>query len=246
VTARLTAIRRHPIKGIGSETLDKAMVTPEGALLGDRAWALLHGAAPDTDDWQPRRNFLVVANGPDLAAVTARTEPDGRITLTHPRAPALTVDPEHDAKALIGWVGPLWPSGSPSPHRLVRAPGHGMTDMQDPFVSIGSLSALRALSQKLGRPLDLRRFRINLWVDGLAPWEEFDRIGEVWSIGDAALELAEPIGRCRAPEANPETGHRDTDVVALLRAGWGHSDFGVYARVLKAGTVSTGDTLALP
>lgn len=246
MTARLAAIWRHPVKGIGAEPLDTADLSPEGALAGDRAWALLHKAAPDTDAWQPRRNFLVVAAGPALAAVTARMRDDGRIALAHPDRAPLVFDPETQAAALIDWVAPLWPDDRPPPARLIRAPGHGMTDMPDPFVSIGSLASLRALSQRAGRPLDPRRFRINLWIDGLAPWEEADAIGRRWVVGGVPLDLAEPIGRCRAPEANPETGRRDAATNRLLEAAQGAPEFGVYARVAAPGTVRVGDPVALP
>jgi uncharacterized protein len=243
MTARLAAIWRHPVKGIGAEALDTGDLSPGGALAGDRAWALLHAGAPDTDAWQPRRNFLVVAAGPALAAVTARSGPGGRIALTHPARPPLDFDPATEAAALIAWVAPLWPADRPAPARLVRAPGHGMTDMADPFVSIGSLASLRALSQRAGMALDPRRFRINLWIDGLPPWAEAEAIGARWTLGGVPLDIAEPIGRCRAPEANPETGARDADTNRLLEAAQGTHDFGVYARVAAAGTVRVGDTV---
>jgi uncharacterized protein YcbX len=243
MTARLAAIWRHPVKGIGAEALDAAELSPDGALIGDRAWALLHAAAPDSDAWQPRRNFLVVASGPGLAAVSARTEADGRIALRHPERPPLSFAPETEADALMAWVTPIWPADRPAPARLIRAPGHGMTDMPDPFVSIGSLSSLRALSQRAGMALDPRRFRINLWVDGLPPWEEADAIGARWTVGGVPLDIAEPIGRCRAPEANPETGRRDAATNRLLEDAQGTTDFGVYARVAAPGTVRVGDAV---
>lgn len=240
MTIRLAQIRRHPIKGIGSEALDAARLSPEGALEGDRAWALLNAAAPDLDDWQPRRNFLVVARGPALAPVRAETRGD-RIALSHPERPGLVFDPAHEADALRDWVAPLWPEDSPPPARLVRAPCHGMTDMQEAYVSIGSLGSLDALSDHAGLALDLHRFRINLWIEGLEPWAETGWIGQRLRLGEVELEVAEPIGRCRAPEANPDTGLRDANTNRLLTEIGQGTDFGVYARVTRAGTVCVGD-----
>lgn len=245
MAAALRHIFRHPVKGIGSEALESAQLSPDGALHGDRAWALLTAAAPDIDDWQPRRSFLVVAAGPDLAQVTARTE-GGTITLSHPARPDLRIDPEQDGAALADWVAPIWPADRPGPARLVKAPGHGMTDMEAAYVSLGNLASLRALSQRAGQDLDMRRFRINLWVDGLAPWEEFDLIDTALTLGDVTLEAAEPIGRCRAPEANPQTGRRDIATNKVLHEGYGHTDFGIYLRVQSPGTVALGDALTGP
>ena len=53
--------------------------------------------------------------------------------------------------------------------------------------------------------------------------------------------MTERITRCRATEASPETGQRDAEPVRALHGGWGHRDFGVYARVTKGGMIATGN-----
>ena len=238
--AELASIRRHPLKGIGSEGLQEARLSPDGALEGDRAWALLTEAGADSDAWQPRRCFAQVASGPALAAVTARSD-GAKIHLSHPARPDLALDPATDGARLIDWIAPLWDRAAPL--RLVRAPGHGMTDMPDPFVSIGNLASLRALSQRAGRALDPRRFRINLWVDGWAPWAEGDLIGRTLTIGEVPLAIVEPVTRCRATEADPATGTRNADTLGLLDQATGTQDFGLYARVAAPGTVRLGDAV---
>lgn len=243
--ASLAQIRRHPIKGIGSETLDVAEISPTGALHGDRAWALLNSQAEDSDAWQPRRNFLQVASGPDLAAIEATSTAD-TVTLSHPRSDPITLTPETDGPALGAWIAPLWPADRPGPARLVRAPGHGMTDMPDPFVSLGSTASLKALSQRAGIALDPRRFRINLWIDGLTPWQEHEWVGAELTLGDVQFVVDQRIARCRAPEANPETGRRDANVLRLLEEAGQATDFGLYLRAKTAGEVRTGDTLQHP
>ena len=72
----------------------------------------------------------------------------------------------------------------------------------------------------------------------MAPWEEFDWVGKTLAMGDARLEVVERIGRCRATEANPATGHRDANTLTTLEQGWGHTEFGVYARVITGGPIS--------
>ena len=243
MNATLAHIWRHPIKGIGSEACKSAKLTPEAAVVGDRAWALLNADAPDTDDWQPRRNFLQVASGPALSAIGAVSRDTG-VLLTHPDRDPLAFEPETAPDALGDWIGDLWPDTRPGPARLVKAPPQGMTDVPFASVSIGNLASLRALSQKAGFDIDMRRFRINLWLDGLAPWEEIDLLEKDISLGSAALEPVEPIERCRAPDANPSSGTRDIGMLSLLEQGWDTRNFGVYFRVKTAGTVSIGDMLA--
>jgi uncharacterized protein YcbX len=119
----------------------------------------------------------------------------------------------------------------------------GMSDAPFASVAVLNMASLRALGQKLGMDLDPRRFRGNLWLEGLAPWEEFDLVGKRLRIGEAELDVIEPITRCRATEANPDTGRRDADTLAALEDGWGHTQFGTYAMVRKAGRVAVGDAV---
>ena len=102
-------------------------------------------------------------------------------------------------------------------------------------------SSHRAVSQKLGRPLETERWRGNIWFDGMAPWEEFDWIGKKVRVGGTLLAVHERIERCMHTTANPQTGARDADTLGALEQGWDHRDFGVYAEVIEGGPIAVGD-----
>ncbi|MFQ5624575.1 MAG: MOSC domain-containing protein [Paracoccaceae bacterium] len=252
MAARLTHIWRHPIKSHGREAVDAVTLEPGRTLPWDRVWAILHEAGRfDADDprWVPCMNFNRGAKAPALMAITALTnEATGRITLHHPDRPTLIVNPDNpdDAARLVEWASALTPENRAKPKTVVRVPGRGMTDTDFPSVSINSIAALRALSQKAGRDIQMARFRGNFWIDGLVPWQEFEWIGQEISVGAARLAVRERITRCAATTANPETGRVDTDTLGVLEEGWGHRDFGVYAEVIEGGTVRTGDRLIYP
>jgi uncharacterized protein YcbX len=177
--------------------------------------------------------------------VMAETVGNGVLTLRHPDLAPLTVDPALAPQSLLDWVAAIWPDDRPAPSRVVRAPEAGMSDAPFPSISILNAASLRALSQRLGHGLDPRRFRGNIWLDGLAPWKEVDLVGHEITIGTARLRIEDPITRCRATEANPETGQRDTATLRMLEDGWGHQDFGVYAEVTRGGRVTLGDAARL-
>jgi hypothetical protein len=242
MTWHLAQIWRHPIKGIGAEALDHVGLHPDRPLPLDRAFAVLEEGGEAAEGWRACRNFLRGAKGASLMAVTARVE-GGIIHLAHPERPEIAIDPEtpEGEAALFAWLKPIYPADRRGPAALVKAPPQGMTDAPFASVAVLNLASLRALSQKLGQDLDPRRFRGNLWLDGLAPWEEFDLVGKRLRIGTAELDVIEPITRCRATEANPDTGKRDANTLAALEDGWGHTDFGTYAMVRRAGRVSIGD-----
>ena len=115
-----------------------------------------------------------------------------------------------------------------------------MTDSDFPSVTLCNLSSHRAVEQRLGQPLSIHRWRGNVWIDGLAPWEEFDWIGRKVRVGETVLEVRERTDRCAATTANPETGRRDADTLGALES-WGHQDFSVRAEVIEGGMVRPGD-----
>ena len=215
----------------------------------DRHWAVAHeGSSADGTTWVPCANFSRGSKAPKLLAMRARLdEATATITLSHPDRKDFTFQPD-DPRQLSGflaWVKPLMPVDRAQSVRIISAPDTAMTDTDFQSVSINNHASRRALSQYMGRDLSPLRFRGNIWGDGLAPWEEHDLVGKQFRIGDALFEGVEPIVRCLATTANPETGVRDADTLKALNNGWGHQDFGLYARVLEPGTISAGDTVEL-
>ncbi len=227
------------------------MLSSAQALPWDRRWALAHAAGswdPAAPKWIRCGNFVRVAHTPRFAQLRcALDEATGEVALSHPDLPPLTARPDTEvgAKAVADWIAPLAGEAKPGPFRIARAPDAALTDMEPPWISLKSLASLEALSGKAGRPLDPRRFRGNLWIEGIEPWVEFDWIGKELTIGPVRLRITERIGRCAAPAADPETGIRDTDVVGTLRATYGHTDFGVYAEVITGGAATLGDPVEL-
>jgi len=243
---RVAHLVRHPVKSAGYERVDEAALVPGAAFPFDRVWAVAHAAARLTDPpaWAPKLQFLRGWGSAALMAISCRSRPEaGEITLSHPGRPTATFRPDDpaDAARLVDWLRPLWPANRPEPARLVRVPGQALTDQDQPLVSINSTSSLADLSARMGTDLSIHRFRGNIWVDGWAPWAELDIVGQEITIGGARLRVEEPIGRCRATGANPETGLQDADTMAALEAFYGHTDFGVFARVISGGTLRPGD-----
>lgn len=247
MTARLAGLWRHPIKGHGAEPLQAVSLAAGRTLPWDRTWAVAHEAAKtDGAAWAPCANFSRGAKAPQLMAIRARLDEDAEtVTLTHPDRPDLTFAPDREAAAFLAWVAPLMPADRAASARIVRVPGRGMTDSEFPSVSLIGTASLRALSDAVGRDLSPLRFRANFWIEGLAPWEEFDWIGRRLRLGEAELEVRERIGRCKATMANPDTGRIDADTLATLENSWGHTDLGVYAEVVAPGRVAQGDRLEL-
>ncbi len=217
----------------------------------DRVWAIAHDAAkvsPETTTWVPCANFSRGAKLATLMAMRARVdEAAGAVLLSHPDRPDILVNPDvpDDASRLIEWVRPLADPDRAQPAFVVRAPGRGMTDSAFPSISILSHGSLTELARVMGQTLAMERFRGNIWIENSAPWVEFDWVGRELRIGGAVLLVRERITRCKATMVDPSTGLIDGDTLEALRTHWGHSDFGVYAEVIRGGDVSVGDEVIL-
>lgn len=242
MTIRLAHICRHPIKAYGREMLASVRLSAGEGLPFDRQWAVAHEAAKLGPGWNPCMNFTRGAKAPALMAVTAHLdEAAQRVTLGHPTAGEISVAPDEaeDQARLLAWADPLVPPGRARPAAVVRA-GVALTDSDFPSVSVLSLGSLAALSQRMGMDLSIHRWRANLWLDGAEPWVEWGWIGQRFRLGDAVLEVVERITRCTATTVNPETGAVEGNTLAALEAGYGHQDFGVYARVIDGGEIALG------
>ena len=132
------------------------------------------------------------------------------------------------------------PRGNP---HVVEAPGVMLSDAPDKLVSIVNLASVHDIERVSRAPVDPRRFRANLYLDGLPAWAEMDWPGCSIRIGDVVLEVLETTGRCAATEVNPDSAARDLHLLKILKEGFGHTICGVYARVTAGGTLRVGDAV---
>ena len=123
---------------------------------------------------------------------------------------------------------------------MLTAPdGYRFTDSRRGFLSIINLASVQALEDTVGAPVDPLRFRGNLHVDGLAPWAEFELVGQVLTTaGGLRLRVTKRIERCAATNVDPDTGVRDLEIPKSLMKAYGHFDCGIYAEVLSGGSLA--------
>ncbi len=245
MTGRLAQIWRFPIKSHGREQIDSVQLEAGKTLPWDRHWAVAHNESDaDGATWVPCQHFSRGSKAPELAAISAKLdEASQTITLSHPARDDLTFRPDDEGEALINWAGPMIPENRARSARVVRGP-RGFTDSDFPSVTLCNMASHRAVEQQVGHELSPHRWRSNLWLDDLPPWEEFNWMNREVQIGEAVLIPRERTDRCLATHANPDTGQRDTDILSALDT-WGHRDFSVRAEVVRSGMIHAGDSVML-
>lgn len=244
----VTAIYRHPVKGLSPEPLESATVAPRRGLPFDRTYALTNGRSDLGNgpfEWHPKSTFLMLQRDEKLAALKTKFDDDTR-TLRVLRdgkqvaAGNLTL-PVGRAMIEDFFAAYLHKPGGQKP-KLVQAPdGTVYSDHKVPVVSIHNLNSLKDLERVAGATIDPLRFRANVWIDGVDAWDEFNWVGREVTLGPLRLRIKERIDRCAATNVDPATGARDMNIPRTLQHGFGHIDFGIFAEVLEGGTFAIGD-----
>ncbi len=235
---RVLELWRYPVKSLQGERLDTADLGTEG-ITGDRQWALFDVGTG---------YGLTARRVPDLLFAAGRLRPGGGVEVVLPDG-TVTVDDG----VISDWLGrrvTLRAAGSApgrpryeSPdddlaeaptrwHDWQGAPG-AFHDNADGRVSLVTTATLG--------DWDRRRFRPNVVLDGAG---EGGLIGSRLRLGDAVLDVGDPIPRC-VMVTRPQPGGigRDTSVLKTIHRERG-GDLAVAALVHRPGRVRTGDLLA--
>ena len=254
----VTALYRYPVKGLSAEPLPALGLTRESGLPFDREYALALGTTafdPEAPEPLDKGYFLMLRSNEILAALDAGFDPaTGRLSVTRDGRTVLTEDlsrPEGRAAVERFFEEYIGPAAKGRP-RLVRADGHKFTDgsvISPAFmraISLVNLASVRALEERVGRPVHPLRFRANIYVEGLEPWDELGWVGQTVAIGQTRFRVLARTPRCAAIDVDPMTAARDTTLPRDLKRNFGHVDLGVYLEVLGDGAVALGDAVEAP
>lgn len=250
--AEIKHIYRYPVKGLTPEALDATLLAVDEYLPGDRRFAMALGSTPVTGghhlEWMPKRNFLALVKNEKLATLeTSFDDATGVLTVKRQgRQVARGNITDRIGRTMIEdfFTAYMKDEAKGRPHLVEANLGDRLTDQPDPLISVINLASIRDLERVVQAPVDLLRFRANVYIDGIDPWAEFDWLGKTIAIGGAEATVTERIDRCAAVNVNPATAERDLNIVKSLQAGFGHIDMGVFVRITKAGPVAVGEFLS--
>lgn len=140
------------------------------------------------------------------------------------------------------------------PLRLVEAPSDGSAvdrGLKAGVSLVSKASMARLAAEGNGTPVDWRRFRMLVEIDGIAAHEEDGWIGRTVQVGEAVVEFRGHVGRCLVTTRDPLSGDSDLPTLDMLRAYRGEMEsteplpFGVYGQVMRNGWVRIGDPVLL-
>lgn len=257
--AHVAALYRYPVKGFAPEACQALELLPDGRVAGDRVLGFRFADTKEPDEeWSSKHGMLALVNTPGLVRLQVRFDQRaGRLTLRLGEAVLAEegLHPEgrrHLCEAVAGYASSLPQSALRGhPERLpLRLVGDGRTpryhDSPAGGVTLHGRASLQALAAALGREdLDEARFRSNIAVEGIGPWEEHSWAGRLLRIGAGLFRVQRPAVRCLATHANPETGERDLPVLTTLTSAFGQEQpsFAVVMAALGPAVINVGDTV---
>jgi hypothetical protein len=267
---RIAALNVYPVKGARGIPLDAVRVETTGVAhdgIGDREWMVVDADGRFVTQRDSPR-LALIAMAVEAGALVLRTE--GTVALrvaTHAtaRGPArdVIVWRSHVRGHDQGDQAAAWLSAHLSRDvRLVRfdrskaracnpdyvgdSGAHTLFADGYPLLVIGSAS-LTDLNERLARKgepaLPMNRFRPNLVVDGLEPYDE-DHL-DTMAIGDVTLRMVKPCTRCQVTTTDQATAKVGIEPLPTL-AGYRHHArldgvaFGMNAIVVRTGDVRVG------
>ena len=244
-------ICRYPVKGLNAESLQSIQLSVGQTIKDDRRFAIAHGSTefdPNDPHWLPKNSFIMLAKNERLAQLEAHFDSDDQILTIFRGGKQVTRGKTCDimGQTLIGQFFASFMAGEArGTPRLVEAPGFSFSDTPKKVLSIVNLASIRDLERVVRQDVDPLRFRANIYIDGLAPWQERSWIDQEIMLGSARLRVRSEIERCAATNVDPKTAERDLNIPLTLRKGFRHMNMGIYAEVVADGEVAEGDSVTL-
>jgi uncharacterized protein YcbX len=258
--ASVAALYRYPVKSFTPESRESLTIV-NGRIAGDRVLGFRFANTPEPDAaWGRRQGMVVLVHTPGVAHLRlSYDEAAQRLSISLDGE--LLVEDGLDAAgrgricgAVANFAKDLPESGlKDHPERLpLRLVGDGRTpryqDRPDGYVTMHGRASVRALGKALDDPdVSELRFRSNVSVDGLEPFEEQGWMGKMVRVGSMRFRVQLPIVRCLATHANPETGQRDRPILTTLTHAFGQEKPTLAVGLVPdgEGTIRLGDRVVL-
>jgi uncharacterized protein len=247
----IVSLVKYPVKGMRGISFQRVFLKAGEGIPFDRAYAIENGGRrfdSQNPKWLPKTSFLQLMQHERLARLSLGFEEGGSVLILFRDGQQVAkgaLETKLGRQMIEQFLAAFMKAELRGPPRIVSAPGHSFTDIAEKALHIVNLASVNELSRVAGMELDPLRFRANVYIEGLPAWEERQWCGKIIACGDAKLKVFAETSRCEATSVDPKTALRGFSLPAMLLRTWGHSNFGVYAKVLSDGEAATGSAITI-
>jgi len=257
----ISSINYCPVKSISFQSIDHCEIKKNIGILGDRIFAFSKNLDQDQVKLFERNpeerkgkwnKILTLKNSPFLNKYNFLLKEE-KLTLTFKEKEILTIDvnTSSERQKLSNKIKEL--------ENSLKEPIVLMQNKDFPFfdttiskkldfinsVSLINVQSIIDFQKKIGKEIEVPRFRGNICIDGLKAWEERNWIGKIIKINDISFKVEKNIPRCVAINLKPKTDNSSLNLLHSLKKTYNHFDMGIYLTPLNGGKIKISDTVSL-
>ena len=259
MSATISSINYCPVKSVSFQTINTCKIKKNIGIVGDRIFAF-------TKDLDSARSFekspterrgkwnkvLTLKNSPVLNRYNFLFK-ENKLTLIFDHKEILTIDVNQlsERQLLSNKIIELVNS--------LKEPIILMKNEEFPFfdtsisnkvdfinsVSLLNIQSINDFQKKINKKIEISRFRGNIYIDGIKPWEEREWIGKIININNISFKVEKNIPRCIAINLKPTTDDNSLNLLQSLKNIYNHFEMGIYLSPLEDGKINLGDKLEI-
>ena len=261
MSATISSINYCPVKSVSFQTIDKCKIKKDIGIIGDRIFAFakdlnLDKAQQFEKSPEGRKGkwnkVLTLKNSPVLNKYNFLYKKNS-LTLTLNDKEILTIDINElsERQLLSNKIIEL--------ENSLKEPIVLMKNEEFPFfdtsisnkvdfinsVSLINIQSVDDFQKKINEKVEISRFRGNICIDGIKPWEEREWIGKSIKINNISFKVEKNIPRCVAINLKPTTNDNSLNLLQSLKKNYNHFEMGIYLTALDDGEINLGDKVEI-
>ena len=261
MSTTIFSINYYPVKSVSFQTINTCKIKKNIGIVGDRIFAfakdldtdsaLLFEKSPEERKGKWNK-VLTLKNSPILNKYNFLFK-ENKLILTSDHKEILTIDVNElsERQLLSNKIIEL--------ENSLKEPIFLMKNEEFPFfdtsisnkvdfinsVSLLNIQSINDFQQKIDKKIEIPRFRGNICIDGINPWEEREWIGKIIKINGVSFKVEKNIPRCVAINLKPTTDDNSLNLLQSLKKTYNHFEMGIYLTALDDGEINLGNKVEI-
>ena len=261
MSATISSINYCPVKSVSFQTIEKCEIKKDVGIIGDRIFAFAKDL--DLDKAQLFEKSPEERKGKWNKVLTLKNSPvlnkynflfkENKLTLTFKDKEILTINASElsERQLLSNKILEL--------ENSLKKPIVLMKNEELPFfdtsisnkvdfvnsVSLLNIQSINDFQKKIVKKVEISRFRGNICIDGVKPWEEQEWVGKIVKINNVSFKVEKKIPRCVAINLKPQTDDNSLNLLQALKKTYNHFDMGIYLTALDDGKIKVGNQIEI-
>ena len=261
MSATISSINYCPVKSVSFQTIEKCEIKKDVGIIGDRIFAFAKDL--DLDKAQLFEKSPEERKGKWNKVLTLKNSPvlnkynflfkENKLTLTFKDKEILTINASElsERQLLSNKILEL--------ENSLKKPIVLMKNEELPFfdtsisnkvdfvnsVSLLNIQSINDFQKKIDKKVEISRFRGNICIDGIKPWEEREWIGKTIKINNISFKVEKNIPRCVAINLKPATDDNSLNLLQSFKKNYNHFEMGIYLTALDDGEINLGDKVKI-